>query len=225
MASVTLATLVTRARQRADMVNSLFVTDAELANYLTASAQELHDLLVQKFGSDYSYSTSTVTTAAGTETYALPSTFYKLLAADITINSKKYDLKKYVLKERNHYKNSTLNYPSQVPRYRLQGSNISLLPAPSGVYTVTLHFAPVLPVTTNIIVAVDFPNGWEEYVVVDAAIKCLAKEESDTRDLMASKQMIRGNIDEAAENRDAGEPDSAVDVDVQDADEYALDFP
>jgi hypothetical protein len=44
--------------------------------------------------------------------------------------------------------------------------------------------------------------------VVDAAIKALAKEESDVTELMAEKAMLKQRIEESAQNRDAGMPDT-----------------
>jgi len=55
-------------------------------------------------------------------------------------------------------------------------------------------------------------NGWEEYVVVDAAIKCLNKEESDTSILFARKQALIDRIENMAANRDSGEPEQVTDV-------------
>lgn len=47
-------------------------------------------------------------------------------------------------------------------------------------------------------------NGWEEYVIVDAAMKCLEKEESDISALLARKQQLIGRINTVATSRDAG---------------------
>jgi uncharacterized protein YdcH (DUF465 family) len=53
--------------------------------------------------------------------------------------------------------------------------------------------------------------GYEEYVVVDAAIKCLQKEESDVQMLMVQKQQLKERIENAASNRDQGEPTAITD--------------
>ena len=43
---------------------------------------------------------------------------------------------------------------------------------------------------------------WAEYIVVDAGIKCLAKEESDTSALLTRKMELRQRIQSNAPNRD-----------------------
>lgn len=48
-------------------------------------------------------------------------------------------------------------------------------------------------------------SGWEEYVIVDAAIKALVKQEQDSTALMMQKQELKQRIEAMAEGRDAGE--------------------
>lgn len=55
-------------------------------------------------------------------------------------------------------------------------------------------------------------SGWLEYVVTDAAIKMMQKEESDTSTLQLQKAALIRRIESAAENRDAGSPATIADV-------------
>lgn len=55
-------------------------------------------------------------------------------------------------------------------------------------------------------------NGWEEYIVIDAAIKCLIKEESDISALELQKAQMLKRIEAMASNRDSGRPDRIADV-------------
>ena len=55
-------------------------------------------------------------------------------------------------------------------------------------------------------------NGWEEYIVVDTAIKMLAKEESDTRYLERQRERLLQRIEVMAQNRDYDQPESITDV-------------
>lgn len=59
---------------------------------------------------------------------------------------------------------------------------------------------------------VDGVSGWEEYIICDVAIKCLAKEESDASVFMAQKLALEKRIEAAAENRDAGSPQTVADA-------------
>lgn len=220
MATVTLATLETRARERADMVGSSFVSQAELQQLLTASAQKLHGLLAQKFGDDYLFSTYNVSTTAGTSSYAMPSDFFKLLAVELDINGRPQDLKPFMLKERNHHRNNVFDTVLRLPRYRLMGNNLVIYPAPSDARTLTVYYVPELTLAAGLIPAagVTFPNGWEELIILDAARKMLMKEESDVREITAEVQNLVAEIEAAAADRDAGAPQQAVDVEAQESD-------
>ena len=44
--TTTLANLITAARQKADMINSTFIQDAEWTDYINNSYAELYDILV-----------------------------------------------------------------------------------------------------------------------------------------------------------------------------------
>ena len=55
-------------------------------------------------------------------------------------------------------------------------------------------------------------QGWHEYIIVDAAIKCLQKEESDVSTLLAQRAALEERIRNAATNRDAGAPERIAEV-------------
>lgn len=78
----------------------------------------------------------------------------------------------------------------------------------------TVNTAPQSFLTGGI-VQVDMDENssvWDEYVVIDTAIKCLTKEESDTTSLKYDKAQMKQRIEENARNRDAGLPERVADV-------------
>ena len=58
----------------------------------------------------------------------------------------------------------------------------------------------------------DFYSGWDEYVIVSAAISALIKEEADVSALFAIKQQLADRIIAVSEMRDLGEPTTVTDV-------------
>jgi hypothetical protein len=230
MATVTLTALRARARERADMVNSGFVTDTadSLDRLINSAAQRLHAIIVQKFGNDYIVKSSTFNTVAGTSSYNLPSDFFKLLGVDLTIGSAPSNLKKFEFRERNVYRAATVSaFGNSLPRYRLEGSILRLYPAPNAAYLGTFWYIPQLQVnggSTNLLVngadTVNFDNGWEAFIEFDAAAQMLIKEESDPSAMIAERTKIEHDIEVTAENRDAGAPECAVDVEMSDVDPF-----
>lgn len=212
MASVTLTQLRARVREAADMVGSGFVTDTatSLDAFINASADELWDILTTEF-EDYAVSSTPLSVVASTGTYALPADFYKLLGVDLSVNGEEYPLQEFTFRERHRYKAGDLSSP-ELPMYRLEGSNLRLRPTPTAAYSGTLWYVPTRARLVNPADELVGVSGWEEFVVVGAAIKCLLKEESDASALMAEKAALKIRIEEAAAVRNPGAPARVVDV-------------
>lgn len=226
--TMTLLELRTAAKQRSDMVNSLFVSDAEWNSYINQSYFELYDLLVQKYGNDYYVAAPLKIPMDGTSlTYALPdgvlysgaAPFYKLLGVDLLLagnasgNNGAVTLKQFNFAERNRYAvpNFQSFYGVTNLRFRLQGNNIWFTPVPQGGQTVQLWYVPRMTTLVNDTDTADGVSGWTEYIIVDAAIKAMQKEESDVTVLFAQKQALVARIEAAAENRNAGSPATVAD--------------
>jgi hypothetical protein len=202
----TLLQLRTKARERSDMVNSSFVTDSELNGYISASYTELYDLLVQS-GLIYFTPTTQTITGTGAETYALPGGYYGTIRVDRQSGSDYFPLTEYMITERHSFENSS----GDATVYSPQGSNISLLPAPSG-GTYRHIYIPAPADLTSDSDTVDGVSGWEEFIIVDTAKKMLQKEESSTATIERDLERIRARIEEMVQNRAWSTPRRVVDV-------------
>lgn len=208
------------AQQRADMVNNEFVTTQEWNTYINHSYNELYDILVQVYGDEYFVSSTAFQTDGRVPgTYPLPQNIYKLMGVDLGVSPQNYawlTLKKFPFAERNKYFYGNIPATTYAPGtrldYRLVGNNIELIPNPTANQTIQLRYVPrplTLLADSDVLDAV---SGWDEIIVVDAAIKAMAKEESDVSVLMAQKQALVERIEAAASNRDAGMPERVTDV-------------
>jgi hypothetical protein len=66
--------------------------------------------------------------------------------------------------------------------------------------------------SSQVVTAVDFINGWEEYVITDGVIKVKLKNESDCQGEVMAKAKLEQRIKSATKNRDYGEPKYITDV-------------
>lgn len=221
--TMTLTELIAAARQRSDMVNSQFCTDAEFTSYINQSYFELYDLLVQKYGDNYYVKNPayTFTTNGTSFMYALPTDFYKMLGLDLALSNSTdsyVTIRPFMFADRNRYAvpNFQSFYGVTNLRYRVNGNNLWLTPTPAANQTLRLWYVPKMATLTAGSDTVDGVSGWTEYIVVDAAMKALVKEESDISALMADKQMLIQRIESAAENRDAGSPPKVTDTQYND---------
>lgn len=219
---VTLLELKERARDAADMENSTFVSDSELTKYLNQSLEKLYDLLMAAYGQEYHYREEVITLETNTDLYDLPDDFYSLMGVDLVLSpnptsqSNAITLEPYMFQERNRYVNSYLT-ADQVDgtirmRYRMKGNQIHLIPQPSGFNSLRLHYVPVMESLETDFDEFDGVNGWEEYAVLDTAIKMMRKEEGDTSDLRIDKADVEDKLVSMASDRDSGMPMRITDV-------------
>lgn len=214
--TVTLAELKQQARERADMVNSNFVSDSELTSYINASIAELHDILVQSYNMDYFLEEHSFSTVANQADYSLPADFYKLRGCDARINNDNYSsIRQFNFNERNRFEGFgvwSLSGISNI-RYRLVGNSIRFTPIPdSSSVQIRLWYTPVATKLVSDSDTMDNYNGYEEYVIVDSAIRMLQKEESDVSVLVLQKQELKKRLEEASQNRDTGDSESVTDI-------------
>lgn len=307
----TLLEMRTEVRQRADMVNSQFVSDAEIDRYLNESISELYDIIIETAAQEYYLATHSFNTVANQDTYLLPADMYVLKGVDAQVGAPApLPIMPYRFNDRYDWRNVP-GFWSQYGeiQYRLLGHAHSvptdpgspLFPAePTGLllntvdaafaatasmqnndvsmfyigqtvvfgltrlvlqvlevredltpqvvvfsapligvvagetinqvqvadYAPQIRFTPIPTAATSIniwyiphapVLATDEDlwngfNGWEEYPIVDSAIKCLEKEESDTSALELRKQRLYTRIQSLSQKRDGGFPESVTDV-------------
>ncbi|MES1988076.1 MAG: hypothetical protein V4440_08615 [Pseudomonadota bacterium] len=223
---ISLGELRQRSKEAADRTNSNFLTLPEWNFNINQSARELYDLLITVYEDYFVAPRLSFQTDGTSYQYILPNganyssapAFYKLFGVDLGLDSSSnawITLKKFDFIQRNSYV-----YPQITSsflgvfnlQYRLVGNYIHFIPIPSSGQPVGLWYFPRLPTLLQDTDHFDQISGWAEYIIVDAAIKALRKEESDTQVLMAQKQALIKRINDSAVNRDAGQPDKISDT-------------
>lgn len=222
---MTLAELRSAVRQRADMEDSEFVTDAELNSYINNSYTELYDLLV-KVNEDYYTISESFTLSGGNNIFELPTDFYKIRGLDYALDSSSNEyiaLRPFNFNERNARNRSvsSIYYGQDDLRYRIVGSDLHVVPADRSNGSYQLWYVPRPSELTTDASTADGVSGWLEYVIVDAAIKCMQKEESDVSVLFAQKQALLQRIENMAPNRDQGSPETIRDTSIMG---YDIDY-
>ena len=221
------------AQQRADRVNSQFVSLPEWNQYINQSMYELYDLMVTLY-EDYFISTPVSFQADGsTFLFELPNgvatfqngvsgadfvprPFYKLIGVDLALNNANnayVTINKFNFADRNRFvypNTASTIYGVFNLQYRLLGTNkIEFIPTPSAGQTIRLWYIPRLQTLLKDTDITEMGiSGWIEYVIVRAAKYALDKEESDTTKLDQQIQWLKTRIEESAVNRDAGMPDT-----------------
>lgn len=224
------------SQQKADRLNSNFVTVPEWNSFINRAMFELYDLLVDQDADLFVAVPASFTTTGSIYRYPLPNgaltfqddsganfipePFYRLTGVDLalqTANNAFVTIHKFTFMDRNQfvYPNSASTiYGVFNMRYRLVGkSTIEFIPTPSASQKIRLWYVPRLKMLLQDNDLSDISiSGWIEYVICRAAKYALDKEESDTTKLDAEILYLKERIEASAINRDVGQPDRITDI-------------
>jgi len=234
---LTLGQIRLMAQQRADRVNSQFVTTAEWNGYINQAMFELYDLIVGVYedyflappiqfvsdGVTYQYTlpngSNTFENANQPSQIITPPAFYKILGCDLALNNAVnawVTINKFNFIDRNRFvypNTASTIYGVFNLQYRVMGSQIQFIPTPTAGQAIRLWYVPRM---TQLLQDTDTTSigisGWIEYVIVRAAKYALDKEETDTTILTQEIVFLKTRIEEMASNRDAGMPDKISDT-------------
>jgi hypothetical protein len=207
---VSLETLSSRVLQRANLEGaSAFIKAQELTDLINGSIAEwVDEVRGTTWNGSYSRSSQTISTVNGTQTYALAAGFLSLISVDVAISGGVVvSARSYQEEERNAFRNLPMLAGwgiAQPIYYQIQGSNISFIPVPSGTFSVTVNYVPTATVLVLPADTIDSINGWEEFIVLDAAIKCVIKAgQNDTVAVLTQRlEQQRARIRSLAPRRD-----------------------
>jgi hypothetical protein len=237
---VSLTTLTARVKQRANVEvasNSALYSAAELTDNINEGLAKLYDLIIAQQDQPYYLSSVNFNTVNGTEVYKIGagqlinvSDFYKGKGLDVTFGQQiVISARPFMWSERNRFK----WYPgwiySQPVFYQFTGKasgavanagtdSIKLIPMPNGQFNCTLWYYPVLAPLVSGADQFDGINGFEEYAVLDAAIKILIKQErfDHANLLMGRQQQEEARIMSMLVTHDAENPQRVQDVTLND---------
>lgn len=180
--TVSLASLTRGALQRANLEGvraSQSIKEPELTGYVNGSIAEwVDEVRATTWNGNYSRSAWPITTVANMSSYALAPDFLSLISVDVTITSggPVIAARAYQEEQRNAFRSGGWGWEYAAPiYYQMQGTNIAFIPVPQGPYAVQVNYVPTAPILVAQADTIDSINGWEEFIHLDVAIKCLAK--------------------------------------------------
>ena len=208
MPTRTLAQLRDEVRQRANMEHAdNFITDAEIDRYVNQSICAWRDMLVENRGQDF-FTGSTTITLTGASMYALPADYYQILNVSYVENGVFTTLTPYNRGDGATYANAGGTVPL---RYRVANNQLFVLPS-SAQGSLLVTYVPLATTLTLDTDVLEVFNGWEEWIVLDAAMKALEKEATDTGQLFMRREITERRLMAQAQFNDRGFPESVTDV-------------
>lgn len=218
-----------QSQLQSDKLHSQYLTDDEWNFNINQSANELYDILITKYGDNYLMAPYLLIPLTGSEAYALPDgllyssapAFYKLLGVDVNIsgaistpNAGWIPVARFNWSDRDKYTTfpgqaGALNNIYQMS-YRQMGNLLFVIPANMN-QTLRISYVPMLRQMLLDTDMLPFSiSGWAEYVIVDAALKAMGKQEDFDKVAYFNgrKLALLERIETTAANRDAGQPNT-----------------
>ncbi len=198
--TVALSALRTRVQQRADQVDSNYIGTAELNNYINEALNWVHYEMT--CSGIYPQESSTDITATGADSYTLPE-MVSVLSVERVSGSSYTPLRRIEKPEvaalRSISSGVAIMY--DVSWGLRAAPSLRLYPKPpGGVYTVR-YVPPVTPLSLDAdVIYAGF--GWDELIVVSAAIKCIHRENGDTRHLERERDLLLARLQREVHSRD-----------------------
>ncbi len=193
MARPTAQQIYDRALDYADLTGSAFPSSARGLDAINAALSKLHYLLADMPEDNRYHASANITVVGGTGAYNLPSDFWRLVQAYFKTSDYRSPLRKF--------------NPATIGGFHLT-------PITGG--TVELWYMREYSPVANIANEIDgsFPLGWEDWAALELACRlCIRGENMQMwQALSAERETAWRNIVQHAQPRDAGHPDSIVDV-------------
>ena len=161
--------------------------DMEIIGYINQSLSEWYDEVIsttfsgQRYRSTFSFVVTppaNLTSQVNPVAEALPADFYREISVDVYLaGTIKINGLKFQEEERNMYCWWPIGWVVGQPvYYQLWGGNLVFLPAPQGQFQCQLNYIPIAPKLFSPNDTFDSINGWEEWVICDAAIKVALRD-------------------------------------------------
>lgn len=179
-----------------------FLNNAEITDKINQSIAKWYDMVrLTTWGGQYYRKTVTFNTVSSQSFYDFEdvgmSDFLDMISVDVYAGgpgATKITCKPYPEEQRNIFQffpvGLLLTWPSF---YQLQGNGsaaaptatggpgINFIPAPPGAYQIGCNYTPIAPVLVPPTIIpglslLDSINGWDEWIVIDVAIKCAIKD-------------------------------------------------
>jgi hypothetical protein len=234
---INLAYLRYLATLRSDKLKSQYLTTDEWNSNINQSIYELYDILVTKFGDDYFFAPPLLINLSGQVSYPIPDgsnypvggvpapALYKLNGIDANCsgavpgpNAGWVPLARANWSDRDRFTTfpgqaGALNNIYQMS-YRIMGNQLFIFPANTNML-IQLWYVPIMKQLLQDTDMLPFSiSGWSEYIILDAAMKAMIKEESLEKwnALAQMKMQIMERIETTAANRDVGFPNCVSNV-------------
>lgn len=211
MATITLAQLKTDVLRNVDMVSGSLVSDDELRRHINKGGGDLFDQFTLRY---QDYLTAPVPTeftlSPGQNVFTLPGDVVKLRGVDRQVGGGWVRVRSYGHESRDRHSQAFVGrgvVPGSDVRYREFRNTLRFEPERSAAGRYRFWYVQARTELVNDDDSIDLPNGWDDYIVLDAAIRCLEKGGLDLSSQRLRKSEMKQRLEDVMSSRDGSEQD------------------
>lgn len=193
--SIAVSDLIEDVRLRAELptyTTSTSVRTADILYWIKRSLQRLSGIIWSSGDASQLALETTLTTTAGIDMISMP-TDMQALVSIYYVRDSSYEVPMDRMNPDDLGDVEQRDWDGEVPRYTLKGESIQLRPVPAGAYTVRIEYVTGLVISASTDV-VQLYSGWDEWVVLDAAIKVKQRLQQPYVEIMQEREKVEAEI-------------------------------
>ena len=189
--------------------NSADITSVVALEYLNNALEESYNFIVERWDDYYTIVSPTFVTVSGTDSYTLPSDFYKLRKVEILVSGVATDPQArwerlYPISIDDTHRKRLL-YGKRY-KYRLGTAGLVLVPVPQTIETLRTYYVPLAPQLAIDTDTVTFDTPIEMKLVIHIALRdSYQRQDLPTQEIDVKIEQLAAKLRTAGDH-DAGEP-------------------
>lgn len=183
--TATASVLMTDIRRLTDTENDANISDAYLLTLVDRSYNKLYRQIATAYAGFFDIEDTSKSLIVGQRTYALPSDFMHLRGVDIVKDNDRISLTRIGFGDRNSLTNDPRYVPLRLERqrtnyaYMVQKNDLRIEPLPNTTEQLIITYVPRPARITATNTTFDVIAGFDDFIIYDASIMVLAKQERD----------------------------------------------
>jgi hypothetical protein len=192
--TATASVLMTDVRQLTDTENDAHIADAYLLTLIDRSYNKLYRQIATQYESFFDTEDTSKSLIVGQRTYALPATLMHLKAVDLVRGDDRIPLRRFSLPQRSSFTRDPRFLPFGAERqrtyyrYKAEANNLRIDPLPDTTEPLIITYVPRPVRITSGSDTFDVIAGFDDFIIYDAAIQVLMRQERDPSQYVALRQ-------------------------------------
>lgn len=216
--TATASVIMTDVRRLTDTENDANIADAYLLTLIDRSYNKLYRQIATQYESFFDTEDTSKSLVVGQRTYALASDLMHLKGVDIVVGTDRIPIKRFSFGDRGSLSNDPriIRYDADRYqthyRYKTEANNLRIDPLPESTEQLIMTYVPKPTRITSSSDTFDVIAGFDDFILYDAAIQVMMRQERDPAPYVAMRQDALNQVIQTVSPREVADPVNVRDV-------------